>query len=224
MTNAKEKDEKFKAKNLLNRTFIEGDGVSDIDEKRQKAEEKRKIKLIFETNEKEEIIKQIKQGMTLSLNYKDILLFILGQLLPLLILASAMFIPSFYYLNRAIDIRNVLIILLVLGSLVYFYTMLRTIAAFSYKIEISEMKLKWRSIFLWKTIDNVNLLDSNPIGSYYFYLHRIGGFLRFGIEVIKVSSSNKEYWIRSYPFYKKKANQLAKIIHCWINLTQIINE
>lgn len=224
MTDSNDENIKSKSKKLLNKSFIEGNGISDIDEKRQYAKEKRKIKLIYDTNEKEQIINQIKQGITLSLNYKDILLYLLLQLIPLLALASTMFVPSLIYLNKALDIRGVLIILLVLGSFLYMFGLLRTISAFSYKIEISETNLKWRSIFWWNSIENINLIDSKPIGSYYLYLIRIRGILRFGIEVINVVSKDKEYWIRTYPFYKKKAYHLAKIIDSWIGLTKITNE
>ncbi|NHK30821.1 MAG: hypothetical protein FK730_05680 [Asgard group archaeon] len=222
MSDSEKKRKEMIAQKILKNKFIEGEGVSDIDEKRQKAEEKRKIKISLDSHEEESIAKQISEGFAKSIVIKDVLIYIFAQFLPLIILGSAMFIPSIYYLNLvSLNIRGILIILLIFGNLVYLYAIFRTIGAFSYKIEITNEKLKWRNIFWWNTIENINLLDAKPIGSYYFYFIRIGGILRFGIEGIFVKSDNKEYWIRTYPFYKKKADELAKIIHYWINISQL---
>jgi hypothetical protein len=222
MSESEKSKKEMIAQKLLKNKFTEGEGVSDIDEKRQKAKEKRRFKISLESHEEESIAKKISSGIVQSIDKKDILIYILAQLLPLLILSSAMFIPSLFYLNKVdADFRGILIVLLVIGSLLYLYTIIRTIGAFSYKIEITNKELKWRNIFRWRTIENINLLESKPIGSYYFYLIRLGGILRIGIEGVFVKSENKEYWIRIYPFYKKKADELAKIIHCWVNITHL---
>ena len=216
-----EKKKNRDAKQLLKSNFLSGEGISDVEEK--KLQNKKKHDIVFEitTEEREDICKQIEELLVFKIDFKDVMFFLLLQFIPLLLMGLGILIPSIYYFNLVnINIRNVLIILIILGSTSLFYALIRLIAMISYKVEISNSTLRWRNFFKWITIENQNCEEISPKGSYYFYLPKIRGIIQFGYEVIKITSKDTTYWIRAYPLRKKKGKELIKSINCWLELAK----
>ena len=85
---------------------------------------------------------------------------------------------------------------------------------------ITQTEIKWRNVFWWNTIINQNITEVSAKYSFYFYLIRVGGILRFGVEIIQVISDEKEFWVRAYPLRKLKADQLVKTVMCWSEMTE----
>ncbi|MHA1531510.1 MAG: hypothetical protein ACTSR6_05885 [Candidatus Heimdallarchaeota archaeon] len=209
MKESEKQVENDKRKRVFKENILAGEGISEIDDKRIKQDEKRAVKQEIDEKEKIEIVKQIKSGVNYDVDFKDVLLFLVAQFLPLLLLGSAFFVPGIILLDDSYSsIVYVVLgagILLFLGSLIYLYSLIRLLSALTYKMSITQTEIKWRNVFWWNT---------------YFYLIRVGGILRFGVEVIQVVSVEKEFWIRAYPLRKSKANQLVKTIMCWSELTE----
>ena len=207
-------------RNRIQQNILGSEGISDVEKRRQKLEEKKSYKAELDPETLDKIQEEIKEGLTIKIDYKDILLFLLAQFLPLLVLGSSFFIPGLVIIldSNNDDLRNFLIILIVLGSLVYLYGIIRLVCMLTYKIEINSNELKWRNIFWWNTISNNDLEEINAINSYYLYLTKIGGFLRFGIEIFQIKSKDKDFWVRAYPFRKKKIDELLKKLNCWIEI------
>ncbi|TET32408.1 MAG: hypothetical protein E3J70_01005 [Candidatus Heimdallarchaeota archaeon] len=216
--------ENDKRKHILKDPILGGEGISEIDEKRIKADEKRAVKQEIDEKEKIELTKQINNGVNYDVDLKDVLLFLVAQFLPLLLLGSAFFAPGIILLDDSYSSVTYVIlgagILMFLGSLIYLYSLIRLICAVTYKMSITQTEIKWRNIFWWNTIVNQNITGVIAFYSFYFYLIRIGGILRFGVEIIQVVSEEKEFWIRAYPLRKSKADQLVKTVMCWSEMTE----
>lgn len=224
MNESEKQVENDKRKRVFKENILAGVGISEIDDKRIKQDEKRAVKQEINEKEKIEIIQQIKNGLNYNVDLKDILLFLVVQFLPLLLLGSAFFVPGIIFLGDSYSSVVYVVlgasILMFLGSLIYLYSIIRLLCAVTYKIDITQTEIKWRNVFWWNTITNQNIAEVIAKYSFYFYLIRIGGILRFGVEIIQVVSNEKEFWIRAYPLRKSKANQLVKTIMCWSELTE----
>jgi hypothetical protein len=85
-------------------------------------------------------------------------------------------------------------------------------------------EIKWRNVFWWNTIENKNISGIYPRYSFYFYFLRVGGLLRFGVEIIQITSEEKDYWVRAYPLWRPKGDMLVKSVICWSDLTEINQE
>ncbi|MBK5112241.1 MAG: hypothetical protein KGD59_07285 [Candidatus Heimdallarchaeota archaeon] len=213
-----------KKKRVFKESMLGGEGISEIDERRIKQDEKRAIKQDIDEEEREELLELIKNGTNFDANIKDVLLFLVVQFLPLLILGSAFFVPGFILLDDSYSSVPYVIlgaaILMSLGSLIYLYSLIRLVSAVTYKIQITQTEIKWRNVFWWNTVENKNITGVFARYSFYFYLIRTGGLLRFGVEIIQVVSEEKEYWIRAYPLWGSKSDKLVKAVMCWSELTQ----
>jgi len=216
-----EKNENDKKKRPIMDNILGTEGISDVDEKRQKQEEKKAKLYEISDEEKVNYVANIKNGITLQLEWKDILLFIVVQFIPLLLLGGAFFFFFLYYFfSTTSEWRNFNIILIVLGSMVFFYALIRLVCALSFKLEMSITEIKWRNVFWWKSILNQGLTHIKVNRGAYFYLIKVGGMISFGIEVILIASESKDYWLRAYPLRKARAEYLVKIVNCWIELTK----
>ena len=216
--------ENDKRKHILKDPILGGEGISEIDDKRIKQDEKRAIKQEIDEKEKIELTKQINNGVNYDVDLKDVLLFLVAQFLPLLLLGSAFLVPGIILLDDSYSSVTYVIlgagILMFLGSLIYLYSLIRLLCTVTYKMSITQTEIKWRNIFWWNTIVNQNITGVIAFYSFYFYLIRIGGILRFGVEIIQVVSEEKAFWIRAYPLRKSKADQLVKTIMCWSEITE----
>ncbi len=215
MNESAENNSNSRKKRPIRDSLLGGEGISDVEEKRKKIEEKKANKYFIEDSEKEEFLKQIKKGLSFSMDFKDVLIYILTQFLPLLALGTACLIPGIIYIDNLSAF-----ILIVLAGFAFLYAILRVIFACSYKIDVTTTAIKWRSIFRWKEIPNVDNVCVNAMQGNYCYLIKIKGFLRYGVEVIQIVSDEKEHWIRAYPLRKSKGDQLVKTLICWLELTK----
>jgi len=224
MNESEKQAEDDKRKRVFKENILAGEGISEIDDKRIKQDEKRAVKQEIDEKEKIEILQQIKNGLNYNVDLKDILLFLVVQFLPILLVGSAFFVPGIIFLGDSYSSVVYVVlgasILLLIGSLIYLYSLIRLICAVTYKISITQTEIKWRNVFWWNTIINQNITEVLAKYSFYFYLIRVGGILRFGVEVIQVVSNEKEFWIRAYPLRKSKADQLVKTVMCWSELTE----
>jgi hypothetical protein len=224
MSESDNPEDNDKKKRVFKESMLGGEGISEIDERRIKQDEKRAIKQDIDEEEREELLELIKNGTNFDAKIKDVLLFLVVQFLPLLILGSAFFVPGFILLDDSYSSVPYVIlgaaILMSLGSLIYLYSLIRLVSAATYKIQITQTEIKWRNVFWWNTVENKNIIGVFASYSFYFYLIRIGGLLRFGVEIIQVVSEEKEYWIRAYPLWRSKGDKLVKAIMCWSELTQ----
>ncbi|MGC9780763.1 MAG: hypothetical protein HZR80_16090 [Candidatus Heimdallarchaeota archaeon] len=220
MNESAENNSDSRKKRPIRDSLLGGEGISDVEEKRIKMEEKKASKYFIEDSEKEEFLKQIKRGLSFSMDFKDVLIYILAQFLPLLALGAACLVPGIIYLPNDLSA----LILIVLAGFAFLYAILRVIFACSYKIDVTTIAIKWRSIFRWKEIPNVSIDCVNAMQGNYCYLIKIKGFLRYGVEVIQIVSDEKEHWIRAYPLRKSKGDQLVKTLICWAELTKANRE
>ncbi|MCK5046479.1 MAG: hypothetical protein KAJ76_02680 [Candidatus Heimdallarchaeota archaeon] len=224
MNESEKQVENDKRKRVFKENILAGEGISEIDDKRIKQDEKRAVKQEIDEKEKIEIIQQIKNSLNYNVDLKDILLFLVVQFLPILLIGSAFFVPGIIFLGDSYSSVVYVVlgasILILIGSLIYLYSIIRLLCAVTYKMSITQTEIKWRNVFWWNTIINQNITEVSAKYSFYFYLIRVGGILRFGVEIIQVVSDEKELWIRAYPLRKAKADQLVKTIMCWSELTQ----
>ena len=224
MNESEKQVENNKRKRVFKENILAGEGISEIDDKRIKQDEKRAVKQEIDEKEKIEIIQQIKNSLNYNVDLKDILLFLVVQFLPILLIGSAFFVPGIIFLGDSYSSVVYVVlgasILILIGSLIYLYSIIRLLCAVTYKMSITQTEIKWRNVFWWNTIINQNITEVSAKYSFYFYLIRVGGILRFGVEIIQVVSDEKELWIRAYPLRKAKADQLVKTIMCWSELTQ----
>jgi len=197
-------------------TYMKGEGISDVEDRRSKFVEKHEVKHYVDEDRKKEIQTNICDGVNFQLDKKDILIFFLTNFIPLFILASSFFVPGIVLLLLYNDLFT--LVLIITGGLFYFYLLARTVAAFTYKIEMSKETLRWRNIFWWNDIPNENITSIKAIQSYYLFFTKVGGVGRIGVEIIKISSTDGDYWIRAYPFRKSKGDELVITIKCWIEL------
>lgn len=220
-----EKEQKIsqkKKKPILNSSLMSGEGISDIEIKKQKLSKKKAEQVEIAPKEREEIKKQIATGLTIEMKTKDILSFFFLQFLPLLLFASAFFVPGIvFYFKTSLDFRNLTIIAQVTGSFFYLYDFVRLLAALTFKIEITTDKIRWRNVFWWREIPFQEGLKLSSKKGYYLYLTKIGGLLQTNIEVFQLKSENKDYWIRAYPLRKKVAKELFKKLFVWTNPTSL---
>ncbi len=224
MNESEKQVENDKRKSVFKENILAGEGISEIDDKRIKQDEKRAVKQEIDEKEKIEILQQIKNGLNYNVDLKDVLLFLVVQFLPILLVGSAFFVPGIIFLGDSYSSVVYVVlgasILLLIGSLIYLYSIIRLLCAVTYKMYITQTEIKWRNVFWWKTIINQNITEVSAKYSFYFYLIRVGGILRFGVEVIRVVTDEKEFWIRAYPLRKSKGDQLVKTIMCWSELTE----
>lgn len=224
MKESEKQVENDKRKRVFKENILAGEGISEIDDKRIKQDEKRAVKQEIDEKEKIEIIEQIKSGVNYNVDLKDVLLFLVAQFLPLLLLGSAFFVPGIILLDDSYSSVVYVVlgagILMFLGSLIYLYSLIRLLSAVTHKMSITQTEIKWRNVFWWNTIINRNITEVSAKYSFYFYLIRVGGILRFGVEIIQVISDEKEFWVRAYPLRKSKADQLVKTIMCWSEMTE----
>ncbi|NHJ46788.1 MAG: hypothetical protein FK733_03275 [Asgard group archaeon] len=216
-----EKKKNRDPKQLLKSDFLSGEGISDVEEKKIQSKKKQDIVLEVTSEERDFICKQIDDTLVFKIDFKDVLFFLLLQFLPLTIMGLAMLIPSIYYFNLVVVYtRNVLIILLILGTSSLLYAIIRLFALVSYKVEITNTTLKWRNFFTWISIENRDCNKIEAKGGYYFYLPKIRGIIQIGFEVIKIISKDKTHWVRAYPLRKNKGKELIKSLNCWLELSK----
>ena len=215
-----QKKPQTKKKPILNSNLMRGGGISDVEIMKQKISEKKAVTLEISPEERDEIKKEITAGLTIQVKPLDILAFLGLQFLPLLLFASAFFVPGIiFYFKTSLDFRNLTIIAQAIGSLFYLYDFVRLLAAVSFKIEFTTEKIRWRNVFWWNEIPYQEGLELSLKKGYYVYLTKIGGLLQVGIEVFQIKSESKDYWIRAYPLRKKVAEELFKKLSVWINPT-----
>jgi len=211
------KDPQQKKKLLLSSSLLSSEGISDVELKRQKITEKKATIIAITPEEREELKKQMTTGVSIKPHVKDILAFLGLQFLPLVALASAIFVPGiYYYFQTSADIRNLMIILQILGCLLYFYTLIRLLSTITYRIEISKERIRWRNIFWWNEIAHEKGFKLSMKKGFYFYLTKIGGLVQIGIEVFCLKSETLDYWVRAYPLRKTAAERLAKLLTVWL--------
>ncbi|MFW9924868.1 MAG: hypothetical protein ACFFDW_16440 [Candidatus Thorarchaeota archaeon] len=214
--NGKKKNEKKIDIKTLKEHVIGGEGISEVEEKRHKFEEKFAVKYEIDSEKREELNQKITQGLEIKTDKKDLLIFLLSQFLPLILLSSGLFIPGIIFLTKDIYF----VILIILGSLGYFYASVRLISTITYRIKISITEIRWHNCFWWNVIPNSNIQEVVPKNGYFFYFTKIGGVGRFGVEVIQIVSKENEYWIRGYPLSKEKADELVLTIKCWSDIIE----
>lgn len=199
---------------VFKESLFGGEGISDVEARRQKFVEKRSIKHDVDEEKRKKITDDINQGFLIKININDFLIFFIAQFIPLLIIGSALFVPGMLKLTDDLYF----LILIIFGGLLYLYAFIRLISTLSYKIEISNEKIRWRNVFWWQEIPNKNILEINAIPSYYTYFTKIGGVGRIGVEVIQIKTEEKEYWVRAYPLRKKTGDELVIILKCWSDI------
>ncbi|NHJ04370.1 MAG: hypothetical protein EAX90_06075 [Candidatus Heimdallarchaeota archaeon] len=199
---------------VLKESLLGGEGISEVEARRQKFVEKRSVKHEVDEEKRKKITDDINQGLHINININDFLIFFIAQLIPLLIVGSALFVPG---MIKLADDRYFLI-LIIFGGLLYLYAFIRLISTLFYKIVISNEKIKWRNVFWWQEVPNKNILEINAIPSYYTYFTKIGGVGRIGVEVIQIKTEEKDYWIRAYPLRKKTGDELVIILKCWSDI------
>ena len=198
----------------LKDSLIGGEGLKEVDEKRQKFVEKHAIKVEISEKEEQEIFAQINAGVSMQTNKIDISKFVFLQFLPLLLISSASFVPGIVLLSKG----SFLWIFIILGSLGYFYALIRLISSLTFKVEISKEKIRWRNIFKWNEIPNEDITEINPIQGFLLYFTKLGGVGKVCVEIIQISTEEKDYWLRAYPFEKEKGKRLVLFTQCWSNL------
>ncbi|MHA1555530.1 MAG: hypothetical protein ACTSPM_01210, partial [Candidatus Heimdallarchaeota archaeon] len=102
----------------LKDSLIGGEGLKEVEEKRQKFVEKHSVKLEISEEKEKEIVEKIKEGFSLKTESKDFWLFMIAQFLPLMIIGSALFIPGLIFLSQDLYF----LILIIAGALDYLYT------------------------------------------------------------------------------------------------------
>ncbi len=207
----KKRNKNDKIRVSLKESLTGGEGIKEVDEKRQKFVEKHSVKLEISEEKEKEIIKKIKQGYSLKTEGKDFWLFLVAQFLPLMIVGFAFFIPGLIFLSQ----NTFFIVLIILGSLDILYTIIRLICMLTFKVEFTAEKISWRNIFWWKEISNHNIVEVKAIQSFYLYFTKIGGVGRFGVEVILIATENADSWLRAYPFRKIRGDELVITTKCW---------
>ena len=205
------KENKNRRQINIKETLLGGEGISDVEERRQKFVEKHSVKLEVDKQEKESIIQQINQGFELKIDSKDFLAFFLTQFMPLAIISAGMLIPGIIKLTSDLYF----LILIIFGGLALVYAIIRLLMMISFKIKFTNEKIIWRSLFWWNEIPNKNITEVNAIQGYFMYFTKIGGVGRIGVEAIQVKSDEEEFWIRAYPLSKSKGDYLVVIIKCW---------
>ncbi|MEA2070387.1 MAG: hypothetical protein U9O98_03765, partial [Asgard group archaeon] len=201
---------KNKKKNGID--LIENHPISDVEKRQEKRKKKKdKKEIICSEKQKQDIAEKLKKEIKFSIELNDVLHFLLKQVMPLLFLGSAFFIPGIYYLAQ----DKYMILLIIIGSLCYGFTVFRFIGALTTRIHFTPEEVSW--LFLWKrnnlSVRNVKKIEEEY--GYYFYLIVIGGFLRIGIETLKLLLNGKAKWIRLYAFRKKKAEEIVRVAKCW---------
>ena len=212
MNEVDRKEKRKQTVQSIRETLVGGEGISVIEERRQKFEEKHTIKHEINDEIREEFNSLLKEGLVIKPDRKDIGMFFVAQFLPLIILGSSCFIPGLLLLNRDLWF----IILIIHGGLAYLYALIRMICTFTYSIEFSKDQIKWRNIFKKNLIDKTEFLEIEAKHGYYLYFTKIGGVFRIGVEVIRLVSEENEFWIRSYPLSKKKSDKLVVYLKCWV--------
>ncbi|MHA1124264.1 MAG: hypothetical protein ACTSO7_03930 [Candidatus Heimdallarchaeota archaeon] len=196
--------------------YMKGEGISDVEDRRSKFAEKHEIKHYVDEDKKKEIQANLCKGIEFKLDLKDYLIFFLSNFLPLFIIASACFVPGIVLLVLNGDLFT--LILIINGGLFYLFLLTRTVAAFTYKIKMDKDTLQWRNIFWWNDVPNKDIIGIKAIHGYYMYFTKIGGVARIGVEAIKITSTEGDYWIRAFSFKKSKSDDLVIAIKCWIEL------
>ncbi|MBN1330982.1 MAG: hypothetical protein JXA54_16035 [Candidatus Heimdallarchaeota archaeon] len=221
MVDSNKKSKRDQKKRPIFDGIIGVEGISDVEEKKQKIEKKLASEYEVEDEEKKQFLISLENGISMKIESKDILYFLFAQLLPLLIISGAFFVPGVYFLlDSSSNLKGFLIIIIILGVIIFIYSFIRLLATFNYQIKITSKELKWHSITRWITIENTELTGLKASKNYYFYLIKVGGIIRIGIEAICIFSGKREYWLRAYPLRKSRADQLVKIICCWLELTK----
>ena len=127
MNESEKQAEDDKRKRVFKENILAGEGISEIDDKRIKQDEKRAVKQEIDEKEKTEIIQQIKNGLNYNVDLKDILLFLVVQFLPILLVGSAFFVPGIIFLGDSYSSVVYVVlgasILLLIGSLIYLYSL-----------------------------------------------------------------------------------------------------
>ena len=212
----KKRNRSEKVRVSLKESLLGGEGLKEVEEKRQKFVEKHSVKLeISEENEKE-LIEKIKRGYSLKIEKRDFWLFMVTQFLPLMFVGSACFVPGLIFLS--LDL--VLLLPIIIGGLAYLYTIIRLICMLTFKVEFTSEKISWRNIFWWKEIPNKNITEVKAIQSFYLYFTKIGGVGRFGVEVILIATEETDFWLRAYPFRKSRGDELVITTKCWVILSE----
>lgn len=212
----KDSDNKNNERKTIKESLMGGEGISDVEEKRQKFEEKHTKNYEVTPEKKEEALKKIEQGINISIENKDMIYFLMAHFLPLILISSVCFVPGIIFLYQSFY----LLIVIILGALGYLYACIRLICTLTYKVHITKEKIRWRNCFWWNEITNEDIQEVNAINSHYFYFTKIGGIGRIGVEVIAIETTKKKYWLRAYPLRKKRADELVIIVKCWAGKTE----
>ena len=209
MNNSKEN--KNRRQINIKETLLGGEGISDVEERRQKFVEKHSVKHEVNEQEKEAIKQQINQVLVLKINSRDFLAFFLTQFLPLIAIGSGMLIPGIIKLSSDLYF----IILIVFGGLALLFVSIRFLMMLSFKVQFTNDKIRWRSLFWWNEIPNKDITEINAIQGYFMYFTKIGGVGRIGVEAIQIKAAEKEYWVRAYPLKKNRGDYLVVLVKCW---------
>lgn len=215
----KKRNRSDKVRVSLKDSLIGGEGIKEVEEKRQKFVEKHSVKLEISEEKEKEIIEKIKQGYSLKTEGRDFWLFMVVQFLPLMIVGSALFVPGLVFLPR----DSFYLILIIVGGLDLLYTAIRLLCMLTFKVEFIPEKISWRNIFWWKEIPNQNIAEVKAIQSFYLYFTKVGGVGRFGVEIILIATEEKDFWLRAYPFRKSRGDELVITTKCWAILSEKID-
>jgi hypothetical protein len=204
-----------KKTSLLTYEF-KGEGISEVDKKREMFEEKRKKLRDFDLSDedKEKLLKAINNQLVFRAKFKDYVMFFIAQLLPLLFIGSSMFVPGLIYLPN----EKYALLLLVLGGLFYLYGILRLYYVVVFKVEITPESIKWFTGIKNKKTNSEKIEKIEVYNGYYLYFIKLGGLLPFAIEEIKIVKNEQNFWIRTYPLRKTKGKKIAKAILYWASL------
>lgn len=173
----------------------------DISKQKEKVSEKKKQK----------ILEQIKDGLIFTPDTNDFKNFSI-QFIALLVLGSAMLVPGILLLVQSLYA----LILVTIGGFLVIYAFVRFICFLTYRLEISEEQLKWRNLWWWNVVPKKTIHSIVPKDGYFFYLVKIGGVIRSGVEVIKIEGNNQNFWVRTYPLRPEKGDELVTAIICWM--------
>ena len=211
----KKQNKEDKVRVSLKDSLIGGEGLKEVEEKRQKFVEKHSVKLEITEERAKEISTLIIQGLTFKTDKKDFGCFLLNQFLPLMIIGSACFIPGIIFLSQDIYF----LVLIIFGGLAYLYTLVRMISTLTFKVEFTPEKIRWRNTFKWNEIPNKDITEVKAIQSFFLYFTKIGGVGRFGVEIILIATEENDFWLRAYPFKKSKGDEMVITTKCWVNLS-----
>ncbi|MBD3189538.1 MAG: hypothetical protein GF308_02790 [Candidatus Heimdallarchaeota archaeon] len=197
---------KLKERNFIQQTKKEIEQKEEA-EKVDISKQKEKVS----EEKKQKVLEQIKEGFIFTPDKQDFKNFSI-QFIALLMLGLGLLIPGIILLVQS----WYALILITIGGFLVIYAFIRLVCFLTYRLEIHEEQLKWRNIWWWNIVPKRTIHSIVPKDGYFFYVVKIGGVIRSGIEVIKIEGSKQNYWVRAYPLRPEKGEELVTAIICWM--------